>query len=631
MSQRITEVNDVPFPAGVEILHPERVILRFKHGISFDIGALCYLIRDTSSTNRKKQTFSSESLSNNRIEQVRKLIKQISEQTKLSGNRSATLEAKYRYFKRFIDWCDGHSYFAALNDKHESMSALNEYSDNLIDEIGRGILSNNSAANHQTAVASILNEFHNVEDLTRGLRRIKKDSGQTQNTLVPSETSQSPLLAWSEALFGGMSKLVLKNLPYPFAIDLPDSIKCFNKKMWVFPIERMSENIIDNKDRFSVRDYSSGQLYTVYELYQKRIDRANNTKDLRALCIDVVSKAKRDISINNNSLYTPIRINHACLGLSAFFLLFLANTGMNLAQAIDLDWNKDAELATKNPTVSRQGFRGIKYRAQGRDVFFEIGVKFFQKFKEYLELRKYLLNGKELPKLFFYNYGSKGIIKLDIQVLEKYFKRLIRLDPQLQKIRARQWRAAKQDFAISKLSPHEAAELMQHKLSTAMSSYSNGTESTHLREMGAYLGQVGKMVVARDMRFLRGQDNSLGLCADFDKPKALNKNILVLPDCKSPEGCLFCDKYRIHADEKDARKLFSCRHCVRATSSLSANQDEYLKTFGEILARIEFVIGELRDKDSDMVSRIEFEVDENGELDPYWAIKYEKLMEFGLI
>ena len=324
MSQRITEVIDVPFPAGVEILHPERVVLRFEHGISFDIGALCYLIRDTSSTKRKKQTFSSESLSNNRIEQVLKLIKQISEQTKLSGNRSATLEIKYRDFKRFIDWCDSHRYFAVLNDEHESRSALNEYSDNLIDEIGRGILSQNSAANHQTAVVSTLNEFHNVEDLARGLRRIKKDSGQTQNTLVPSETSQSPLLAWSEALFGGMSKLVLKKLPYPFAIDLPDSIKCFNKKMWVFPIERMTENIIDNKDRFSVRNYSSGQLYTVDELYQKRIDRENNTKDLRALCIDVVSKAKRDISINNNSLYTPIRINHACLGLSAFFFTFFS-------------------------------------------------------------------------------------------------------------------------------------------------------------------------------------------------------------------------------------------------------------------------------------------------------------------
>lgn len=33
-------------------------------------------------------------------------------------------------------------------------------------------------------------------------------------------------------------------------------------------------------------------------------------------------------------------------------------------------------------------------------------------------------------------------------------------------------------------------------------------------------------------------------------------------NCYTPEGCLFCDKYRIHVDATDIRKSLSCRYCI---------------------------------------------------------------------
>lgn len=66
----------------------------------------------------------------------------------------------------------------------------------------------------------------------------------------------------------------------------------------------------------------------------------------------------------------------------------------------------------------------------------------------------------------------------------------------------------------------------------------------------------------------------VGICSNYGNPNPLS-NALVKVNCKSPEGCLFCDKYRIHADEKDARKLISCRYYLQKTAQLSNNKEKF--------------------------------------------------------
>ena len=63
---------------------------------------------------------------------------------------------------------------------------------------------------------------------------------------------------------------------------------------------------------------------------------------------------------------------------NAFVLMFIANTGINLAQVLEL-LNGDYEVG-----VERQGFRAIKRRAGNKAVHFEITAAFLPKLKRYL-------------------------------------------------------------------------------------------------------------------------------------------------------------------------------------------------------------------------------------------------------
>lgn len=103
----------------------------------------------------------------------------------------------------------------------------------------------------------------------------------------------------------------------------------------------------------------------------------------------------------------------------------------------------------------------------------------------------------------------------------------------------------------------------------------------------------------------------------------------VQPDCKTQEGCLFCDKHRVHADEKDTRKLSSCAFVVQQVIYVPGAE----VYFQPVLGRIESLLDEIKTRDEaniEMVDRVVKQVHEEGDLDPYWAAKLALLesMEF---
>jgi hypothetical protein len=254
-------------------------------------------------------------------------------------------------------------------------------------------------------------------------------------------------------------------------------------------------------------------------------------------------------------------------------------------------------------------------------------------FRRYLQLRRYILDDEKFGSLFF-AFGRSTltvpVIAAPIGIVHR-FKILNRFDSTLPKIMPRAWRAAKQDHLIREYDPYVAARSMQHSLTTALRKYTNGSETSHQTEMGEFFSKVEKVVVARGQKIENGEVRSIGICAAPSHPAPISPLAPVQPDCKGPEGCLFCDQYRVHADEKDTRKLLSCRYCVRQISHLANSREQFDKLFGLILNRIDFILDEIRRRDRTMVTRIEREVDIDGELDPYWTIKLETLMELDLV
>jgi hypothetical protein len=251
-------------------------------------------------------------------------------------------------------------------------------------------------------------------------------------------------------------------------------------------------------------------------------------------------------------------------------------------------------------------------------------------------LRKYLLNGKDYKYLFFgYGPGRSGLATGPVPLTENVFYgmylTLTRLTPTLPKVRPMQWRAAKQDYAIRYYDPATAARAMQHSLPTTLKKYSNGSEVTAQIEISSYLRQIENVVLTKDQTFADVEHRSLGVCLSPKHPKGIADQLPVIPDCKSLEGCLFCDKYRVHVDESDIRKLLSARYCVKVTSHLANSPEQFGRLFGYVLQRIDFILNEIKRHDGKMVERIEQEVDIEGELDSFWSTKLEMLMELELV
>lgn len=107
---------------------------------------------------------------------------------------------------------------------------------------------------------------------------------------------------------------------------------------------------------------------------------------------------------------------------------------------------------------------------------------------------------------------------------------------------------------------------MGHSLATTLRLYSNGTDAAHKAEMGAFLASVEKTVLNPGNDPAGSIRSAVGICIEFHKPAPIADSVTVQPDCRSTEGCLFCDQYRVHADAVDIRKLLSCRHCVTLVS-----------------------------------------------------------------
>ena len=123
---------------------------------------------------------------------------------------------------------------------------------------------------------------------------------------------------------------------------------------------------------------------------------------------------------------------------------------------------------------------------------------------------------------------------------------------------------------------------------------------------------------------------AIGQCSSYGEPSLISKKLPIKPDCVEPEGCLFCDKYRIHVDEIDIRKLLSCRYCIEKTAHLIGSIEDQNLTVKPIIDRINSILSDLKKYNLTLVERISSEVEE-GELDTYWARKLEMFIELDLI
>lgn len=627
---RPTVVMDLPLPEGTEVLRPEQVILRFSNGMTADIGSLCYLKRDAESGRVRSSdgvpvVFASRA--SNRVTAVRALIRNISEMVASGLLQTETIRDRYSRFLAFMAWADISDHELVLDGPQHAREAFSAYVEHLRDRVARSKLALNSGARQQDSVLFALQDFLGIEDLGRGLNLLRADHRSTQATSPPDEAAQGKVLSLCEAIWKGLTTLVLDGGQYPFPVEMPTFVGCANDQLWVFPTNAwfMSPSMLERRHEQKLPgwgyNYAEGRVSTLEEM------RRANAREEDFTRRQVIRYAEEQIAEGNNDPQHRMRILAGVTALNCFVLMFLAETGMNWADLAGLPWSDDFKV-----DATHQLFRSVKYRAQGKEVSFELPVAFMPTFRRFLALRKFLLRGMPSERLFFRFAlrGTQELTSIGRSPLTIYIT-LRRIHPELPKVMPREWRAAKSDFLVRTTDVATAALVLQNTERTVLQAYAAGSETKAMQEMGEFFAGVSKSVLEKGALVEGGIERAVGICAEFGAPVASHPGTALQPDCKNPEGCLFCDKYKAHADEKDTRKLASCRFCLREASSAMGTEERFQRHVSPVVKRIDELLGEIAQRDAEMAERIIQEVDVNGELDPYWARKAEMLMELGLM
>lgn len=626
---------NLPLAVDVSILKPQEVALRFATGGTIDIGSLCYLKREANGKQpgRRKEAQGRRvvlsSLCRKRVKHIRAFIAYISQEAKNGGKRPSTLHTIVSNFMVFMAWADSNGHSCALDDSTTVRSAVIAYAAYVRERVTTHSIKLNTGSVSQRKTFALISDFMGIENLTRGINLLHKNRSSEEPTPPPDEANQGRVLRLCEALFTGLTTRVLEESSYPFGIAMPEYLGYHENTMWVFPVLEwcMPAERLDapwGSSRVCPYDYKLGRLVSQDELKVGYKGKSKQPKtNINKLVSAIYKRIRGYIDLANSTSMNGHRRVLGMLAHNAFIPLFLSRTGMNWTQAVELTWVGDS----KGPVSTlRQNFRSIKYRAGNKNVFFQLPLKFVPLFKRFLQLRDYLLQDHPEFEGMFFTMGicAKGVPTSIKTSLASIFSMLKRIDPGLSQVLSRGWRAAKSNWVIPRADVSTAAQLMQSSEPTVLKSYAAGSETVHLTEMSTYLDQ---MLVEKEA-LLDSRTNAVGDCVSYGNPLKINNVVtLVPPDCKKPDvGCLSCDKFKVHADETDVRKLLSCRYCLTRTSHLAGIN----AVAGPLVERIDHILNEVNKRDAGLVPRITKEV-EDGELAPYWASKFDMLLRLGLV
>lgn len=631
MNVRTLERFQLPLSDGIEILKPELAALKVGNAGDLDIGALCYLRRGHGNVGQALggRPLDMATLSTVRCQEIRRLIKHISNDLRHRPRRASSLIGSIYCFMRFVDWCDRNNHSTCLSSPPLGKSAFRQYIHNLRERVQRGKLKPNTAKGYQNGALDILSGYFEKDDLHAGIPLLHSDNASVESTVPPEEDSQSKLLALAGSIFNGLADFTLEHRAYPYFLAMPQYLNWPANGIWIFPTHRwFLHPLVTEKERQAFShpvwafNYAAG---TVEEW-----DAIAHRFKTKGQATTAVKKAKQLIDEGNLNPQYGRRRDAAILAHNVFLILFVANTGMNWASVRGLSWGKDYEVET-----SRQGFRSIKYRAAGKLVSFEIQTAFIPTFRKFLSLRNYLLDESREFEFLFMTFGANQNreskpSQLGKNCFAKTFNFFKRIDDSLPRVMTRQWRAAKADHLLRHYDVSTTSLLLQNSERTVLGHYATGSPVTAMEELSGFFENVARRIESQSNGvFERG---ALSTCSNYGSPKP-EGGTPIEPDCRQPEGCLFCENFRVHPDEVDIRKLLSCKYCITSTAHLCESEEQFSEMFGPVLARIDAVIDSismLPDMHS-MVLRIRQEVEVQGELDQYWQSKIQMLISLELV
>lgn len=293
--------------------------------------------------------------------------------------------------------------------------------------------------------------------------------------------------------------------------------------------------------------------------------------------------ARQPLEENISLLETHKRSSILNLRIESELLIFLAQTGMNLSQAVALSkstyrWQSDGE--------DYEVFRVYKGRREGEAIFrcYKVYRDHLQTYLDWLDKTELSQNDERLFPMI-----SRGMIrtqtsKVSISTLKNLFKKnnLIFINPtQLRNTRINWLLRNTNDLTLT-------AEQMGHTTEVLLKDYMRPHHQRASSEIIEFHSLIDPAQSAPGP----------GLCVDSHQPKQIvnfPENAPV-PDCISPEGCLFCEKHRDVMSSEYCWKLASHLELKRLETNLyKPSEHNYIHPGNLVMDRIKLKLKAISD------------------------------------
>lgn len=613
-----------------DIQHPENVRIKLDDSIRvapFDIGSLTFSKRRFISKTWKDAEDPTPVLINTFREERRDMLINIFDHISSSKYSEASRWGYLKEFKNVIDACDRLGCSDFMQSPEQCRSAYKRLSDEWRHKIRVEVITNNQGSILQSSFKLLIRICFSKEQAASIVERVNTIKYKRNRSKPPREKHFMLYIQTTIALARQLKSFVIKESDFPIKLKMP------NYDAFVFYSHGGNVKTPYTSKHHGIYNFDEGRLAT-FDEWRNTLRVGNKSQYDRAVAnFEEVNRHKRH----------ERRIDFATLSMQAYMKIFILLTGAQPSEVKQLEYSDAFEFEKDN---FKNDFRAIKFRAKGREVSYNLGDSYgYALFKEYLELRNWVLNGAKFKYLFFSTKHSKDN-KLSLTYNQivgggrqfyKFFDRIkgIYVPDDFGDITSCPARKYK-NLILSELqvSLETRASVLNHTENTNKVDYTETTPDRQAEEFQAHWDAVKKARKHVDLTGKQNKNITTGHCIEEGKPESELPNPPIEPDCKSPYGCLFCIKYSCHADEYDAHKLYSLLFVIETVRDESTYFDHAEKTFQILAIRAKEILKAMAGKSLEhkaMIRKIEKKVMVNGILTTFWERRLDQYERMGII
>ncbi|MBL4909902.1 MAG: hypothetical protein JKX78_07760 [Alteromonadaceae bacterium] len=629
-----------PAELDQELLYPENARVQLDSSVRvnpYDIGSLAFSKREQvySNTSQAKRPYFVElkSLKKSRCEFLRNLYDHFF----IGCREHSTILYDINQFKKIINWCDGNSYENLFDSMDSARKAYVGYVSELKHQIkvSGGKVKPETCNSLQLSMEKMFDIYFGAGKTSQIYVGITKIKAKRIPSKPPKDNQVSYMVKTALAIAKQFKEFVISSNTFPFKLKMPDY------ETYVFPSNGRNKNTPYSSSCGPIYNAVDGRISTIkeYQLSSKA-----------TMSISCASRAVKNAlgkleEVNIDSRHEQ-RMKYATLAMQAYMQLFIILTGIYPSEIRQLQFD-EGYRADKD--LFKNDYRAVKFRAGGKTVVYSLGDQYgYSLFKEYLELRDWVLNGVEQKYLFFicskkgdsgkYNDTYTQLRRSDCNRFIKRLKEGKYVNKNIKNIPARAARKYK-NLLLNELREDQeiAASLLGHSIETNSRDYMETTPDRQIKELELYWQAMHKSRKQIKIKFVDNDNDKsipVGHCEDDDNPSPVQDKVPIEPNCKTQYGCLYCENYTCHADEEDIHKLLSLLYVLTEVRKFAIDFSQADSLFKELSIRIRFILDSMKAKSDELlklVEKMEKRVLELGILTVFWEKRLSLYEDMGVV